>query len=215
MGLPEIKSCLSPEEYLELERAALNEKHEYHDGQLYAMAGETASHGRIKSNLVREIGLKLKAKNCDVFTADMKVCITRVGPYVYPDIVIVCGQSVFFDDTEDMLVNPHTVIEVLSSSTQAYDGNGKFDLYQQVESLTTYVLVAQHRPQVTVMTRQSRRHWDLRLLTDLEDEMKLEKLRCTIPMAEIYRRVKFPKKAETGQPFVPAKKPARKRARKS
>lgn len=213
MGLPQTKSALTPAEYLAFERAS-DIKHEYYDGELYAMAGETASHGRIKTNLVGELRQRLRTRNCDVFTSDMKVRITPDGPYVYPNVVIVCGEPVFHDETEDMLVNPHTIIEVLSASTQSFDRSGKFDLYQRIESLTTYVLVAQQHPQVTVLTRQARQHWDLRLITDLTEDVKLDRLRCRIPLAEIYSRVKLSSAEQMVSP-VKAAKPTRRRTRKA
>ena len=188
MALPGI----TPEEYLKFERDFLNGKHEYQDGQLYLMAGESVSHGRIKSNLVREIGQQLKGRNCDLFTADMKVGVALGGPYYYPDVVIVCGHLVFRDQEQDVLLNPHTIIEVLSPLTEAFDRGGKFESYQKNEALTTYVLIAQDRPQVTVLVRQPNQHWDLSLVTELKARVILEKLSCRVPMAEIYARVVFP-----------------------
>lgn len=215
MALPQSELRLSPDEYLAFERAFQNGRHEYQDGRLYAMAGESPSHGRIKSNLVREIGLQLKGRDCDVFTADMKVGISLAGPFYYPDVVIVCGRLIFRDQEKDVLLNPHTIIEVLSPSTEGFDRGGRFEQYRKNQSLTTYVVVAQDRPQVTVLVRQPNQHWDLSMLTEPDSVLVLEKLQCRVPLSDVYSRVEFPA-AESAEPApAPKKKTVRRKSRRS
>lgn len=115
----------SPEEYLELERAAVV-RHEYVDGEIYEMAGESLAHSRICVNISREISLRLKGTRCEALSPNMKVRAETKGMFAYPDLSIVCGDPVFHDLQKDVLLNPKVIIEVLSPSTQRYDQKKKF-----------------------------------------------------------------------------------------
>ena len=122
------------EEYLAFERAS-EERHEYLDGVIYAMAGESPDHGRICTNLVATLVPQLRGSDCEVFSKDTKVCCgpyrahTREGLYAYPDLVVVCGAMQFHSQAEDVLVNPKVIVEVLSPSTEAFDRGEKFHRY--------------------------------------------------------------------------------------
>ena len=109
-------------EYLTFERAA-DERHEYLDGVIYAMAGESPNHGRICTNLTMSLGTQLRGSPCEVFSKDTKVrsgpaqAHTRTGLWSYPDLVVVCGQGQYHDQYQDVLLNPRMLVEVLSPST--------------------------------------------------------------------------------------------------
>ncbi|MGH8587999.1 MAG: Uma2 family endonuclease [Gammaproteobacteria bacterium] len=125
------------EEYLALERAS-EERHEYLDGQIYAMAGESQNHGDICINLIAELRTQLRGKPCRVWTKDVKVRSgplplrphARKGLFSYPDVVIVCGEPQFLDPQQDVLINPKVIIEVLSPTTEAFDRGEKFRRYR-------------------------------------------------------------------------------------
>ena len=128
MSLAQSEPLCTVEEYLALERKA-EERHEYLDGHVYAMAGESLEHGITCTNLTGIIRTQLLGKPCRVLSKDMKV---RTGPhpesrritkglYSYPDLVIFCGGPEFHDDHRDVLLNPRVIIEVLSPTTEAYD----------------------------------------------------------------------------------------------
>src|SRR5438094_499662 len=136
------KRLLSPEEYLAQERRA-EFRSEYLRGEVFAMAGASYEHTRIKDNFSREIGNQLKGGPCFVLTSDMRVKVNATGLYTYPDAVIVCEQGRFEDANVDTLLNPRVIVEILSDSTEAYDRGGKFGHYRQIASLQEYVLVAQ------------------------------------------------------------------------
>ena len=112
-----------------------------------------------------------------------------------------------------MLLNPQTIIEMLSPSTEGFDRGGKFEQYRKNQSLTTCVMVAQDRPHVTVMVRQPNQHWDLSVLTEPDSVLTLAKLQCRVPLSDIYSRVEFPA-AESAEP-APKKKTVRRKSRKS
>ena len=127
------KSFLSEEQYLEIERAA-EFRHEYLDGQMYAMSGAREGHVLIVGNLLRVLRPQLPR-----YTNDMRVRVSaRV--YTYPDVVVACGDRQFLDHRRDTLLNPTLICEVLSESTERYDRGRKFHHYQTIESLQQYLL---------------------------------------------------------------------------
>jgi Uma2 family endonuclease len=183
------KRYVSPEEYLASEREAL-EKHEYLDGEVFAMAGAKAAHVEICSNLMINLGSQLREKNCRAYQSDLRTHIPKTGLYTYPDIIVVCGKAELVPDGHlDTLLNPTLIIEVLSPSTADYDRGAKFDHYKTIETLKEYVLVWQNKRRVARNTRHDDDSW---LLTDFigeDSEVELSSIGCTLTMAEIYDRV--------------------------
>jgi Uma2 family endonuclease len=193
------------DEYLALERTE-EERHEYLDGCVYAMAGESPDHGRICVNLTRRLAEQLAGSPCEVFSKDTKV---RCGPtprpgqsmqglFAYPDLVVVCGALQFHDQVQDVLLNPRVILEVLSPSTEAFDRGEKFHRYRRwLPTMTDYVLVAQDHPLIDHYHRQDDGTWALRTLEGLADSLHLETIGCAVPLAEVYERIVFPHNAET------------------
>lgn len=183
------KKYISPEEYLAAEREAL-EKHEYLNGEVFAMAGAKMAHVAICANLSGNLLQKLKGGDCRPFQSDLRVHIPRTGLYTYPDIIVVCGKAELVPDGHlDTLLNPTLIIEVLSPSTADYDRGAKFDHYKTIETLKEYVLVWQNKRRVARNTRHDDDSW---LLTDFigeDSEVELSSIGCTLTMAEIYDRV--------------------------
>jgi len=137
------RSKLTPDEYLAWERIQAS-KHEYFDGEVFAMAGGSPRHNRLCSSVNAALVNKLAAK-CNVFTSDQRLRV-QDRRYVYADVVVVCGPPVVEHD--DVIVNPTIVVEVLSPSTEQYDRGLKWDSYQTRESLTDYILVSQDRSRI-------------------------------------------------------------------
>jgi Uma2 family endonuclease len=180
---------LSVDEYLAIERDS-EVKHEYFDGELFAMAGATEQHNLIVASLIREIGNQLKSRRCRVYPSDMRV-VCPTGLRTYPDVSVVCGEPRFEGERRETLLNPLSIIEVLSPSTEAYDRGRKFRHYQTIESLSEYVLVAQDRPQVDHFVRQKSGQWLLTTVADLSASVVLTAIGCTEPLTEIYADVAF------------------------
>lgn len=200
MPQPHIQPRYTVDEYLARERAA-ETRHEYLDGEILAMAGESLEHGTITVNLVGLFYLQLKGKPCQALTKDTKV---RSGPiplsgrstqglFSYPDIVIVCGDPEFHDAYRDIILNPTAMVEVLSPATEAFDRGEKFSRYQTWNpTLSDYLLVLQDRPQIEHYRRQPDGSWIYRRYTGLEASVRLESLQCTLKLADVYDRVVFP-----------------------
>jgi len=184
------KPFLTPEQYLEIERKA-EYKSEYFEGEMFAMAGAKEAHNLIVANLIREIGQQLRSRPCVVYPSDMRVRVSPVGLYTYPDITVVCGERQFLDDQRDTLLNPDMIVEVLSPSTEAYDRGRKFALYRTLESLQEFLLVASDRIQADLYTRQPDGRWILTSAEGADGTLPLASVGCRIALADIYEKVDF------------------------
>jgi Uma2 family endonuclease len=188
MALPQqYLPALSAEQYLDLERLS-EMRHEYLDGLMYAMAGESPDYSTICFNLAYTVGSQIKDKPCRGFSPNMKVR-TGVGDlYAYPDLMIVCGDARFHDEHGDVLLNPTVIFEVLSPSTEKYDRGEKSLRYRtQIESLQDYVLVSQDKAHAEHYHREADGTWGISELNGLESALTLRSIDCDIPLAEIYR----------------------------
>jgi Uma2 family endonuclease len=181
---------LTAEQYLAAERSA-EFKHEYYDGQMYARPGGSFQHCLIVGNMIAELHAMLKKRPCDVGSSDLRLHVSPDGLYTYADVLVICGDPRFADDRRDTLLNPALIIEVLSSSTEAYDRGFKSAQYRTVESLEEYALVSQAEPRVEVFRRQHGGHWLLSEAVGLEAVCHFESLDCAVPLAEIYAKVTF------------------------
>lgn len=202
MSIPrkKIERLFTVDEYLAFERAA-DERHEYLDGAIYQMAGESLAHGRICTNVVAALHARLRDRPCDVFSKDMKVKSSELprprratkGLFSYPDIVVVCDTPQFHDEYTDILLNPTAIIEVLSGSTGDFDRGEKFRRYRtHLSSLTDYVLVAQHEPLVDHFTRKSDARWELVSYESIAATLHLATLNLSVELTDMYARVEFP-----------------------
>lgn len=193
MAIPQekIRRLYSAEEYLELERAA-EYRHEFLDGRIFLMAGESISHSRICTNLSGETRAKLKGKPCEALSPNMKVRTSSASLFAYPDLTIMCGEPQFHDVKKDVLTNPQVIFEVLSPSTEAYDRTTKFQRYRMGnETLTDYVLVSQDKAFVEHFTKQPDGNWLYRSFSEMTDVLRIETVDCELSLQEIYDRVEF------------------------
>ena len=181
---------LTPEEYLAFERAS-EAKHEFYDGQVFAMAGTSLNHARISKNIVKSVDSQSTSTGCEAFSGDIRVKVSARGFYTYPDIVTVCGTPELEDSVLDTLLNPKVIFEVLSPSTESYDRGRKFALYQGLDTLTDYVLVSQDTCRVEHYEREDAGHWRLAVHDSIDQSLQVRSVGCEIPLREIYDRVEF------------------------
>jgi Uma2 family endonuclease len=200
MGLPNTLPYFTPEEYLEFERES-DVKHEYLDGLIYAMAGSSPQHSTISVNISEIITRQLRGTACRPFSSDMKTrCIPlesgqkrKRGLFAYPDFIVVCGEPVFHDEQQDVLINPKLIVEVLSRSTEAYDRDEKFARYQELDSFTDYLLIAQDCSRVEHFIKQPNGEWICTIETDLTKSVFLASINCRVPLSEVYEWVNLTK----------------------
>lgn len=166
MSFPEEKLALPeyapPEEYLACERAAF-ERHEWLDGLIYALAGESPVHSLITINIITELGIQLRGRPCAVYSPNMKVYAQH-----------------------------QVIVEVLSPSTSRYDHEEKFERYQQNKSLTDYLLVSQRRPQIQHYVRRTRGRWEGTIETMLTATIVIAAIKCRLRLANACDRIEFP-----------------------
>lgn len=188
MGEAAVKLRMTAQEYLAFERAS-EEKHEFADGEIFAMSGGTFEHSVIAQAIGAVLRNALMGRKCAVQNSDMKVHIPITGRYVYPDVAVVCGRPEFVDDSRDTLLNPRIIVEVLSPSSEAYDRGDKFTNYRTLPSLKHYILAAQDKPFIEVFTRQEEGGgWVLHEYR-VGQQFSLESPECTIDVDQIYAGV--------------------------
>lgn len=179
---------LSEAEYLAIERAAAF-KSEFYDGQMFAMAGASPSHNRVKDNLAFRLNAALVGGPCFAVTSDQRVRVNSNRLYTYPDIVVVCDPAEYAADDPDTLLNPKVLVEVLSDSTRRYDRGPKFRLYQQIPSLQEYILAEQDEAVVERFVRQADGSWALTAAVGLDAELVLASVPARVRLADIYAGV--------------------------
>jgi len=199
MATPQSRIYFTEEEYLAIERSS-EERHEYIDGKIFAMAGENDEHGEIASNIFGHLFAQLQGKPCRARHENTKV---RSGPepkssrnpegfYSYPDVLVVCGERKFHDKYRDVLLNPNVIFEVMSKSTEVFDRGEKFIRYRTwLPMLTNYILVAQGKPMIEHYRRQPNGDWTLSTVSGIEATLKIESIGCSLRLSEVYDGVSF------------------------
>ena len=185
------KRKLTEAEYLAIERAA-EFKSEFYAGEMFAMAGASPAHNRLKENLILELGTRLRGGPCHTYSSDQRVRVDRTGLYTYPDLVVVCGKDEVDPADRDTLVNPTVIVEVLSPSTAKYDRGKKFDHYRTIASLREYVLVWQDEVRVERFVRRPDGEWGLTVLTQPADVLALAAVPAQVSVADVYAGVELP-----------------------
>lgn len=190
MGLPKLKTKISVQEYLEGEKIS-PVKHEYIEGEVYAMAGASDAHNLIAGELYSILHNHLRNSKCQPFFGDIKVRVTK-NVYYYSDILVSCEES-----PEDPYFRnePILIIEVTSPSTENIDRREKLLLYQHMASVQEYAIVDQHKMNVEVHRRQPNGGWITYFFTQKDEIVDLESVEMSIPITEIYRRVQFQQNA--------------------
>jgi Uma2 family endonuclease len=182
-------SYLTPEQYLEIERAA-EVRSEYFNGEMFAMSGATARHNIVVNNLGRALYPQLKGR-CRYFTTDLRLLIPSTGLYTYPDLMVICGDVQFSGDRQDIVTNPGVIVEVLSKSTADYDRGRKFVHYRAIHDLSDYLIVSQDSARLEHHSRQPDGSWLLREFTSLADIVKLPSITAEVSLAAVYEDVDF------------------------
>ncbi len=138
MGLPAL-AVFSPDDYLDIEVRS-QERHEYYDGHIIAMAGASRAHLDIQTNLIQALSNRFRASQrpCKPYSSDARAQVSR-SKYFYPDVSVYCGNPDV--DAQNNWKNPEVVIEILSDSTASFDQNEKAAAYRQMPSLKELVLI--------------------------------------------------------------------------
>ncbi|GET43195.1 Uma2 family endonuclease [Microseira wollei] len=176
----------SPEEYLEIEDNNPI-KHEYRQGLIYAMAGASKAHVIITGNIYRQLDNSLEDSDCIVYTTDMKVRVEAENDFYYPDVAVTCDER-DRNSSEKFIRYPCLIVEVLSSKTEAFDREGKFNDYKNLETLTEYVLISQNQMRVECFRRNGEGNW-VQQTYNSGEEIYFASVDFSCPIAALYRQV--------------------------
>lgn len=190
------KSPMTPEEYLAFEKTS-EIRHEYVDGELYAMAGASKNHNLISGNLYLLLRGYLRNSGCTTYIADVKVKLPKSKKFFYPDLLVTCDPN---DDADEMFVKtPQVIIEVLSPSTQNFDQVKKFQYYRTIPTLQNYLLIHTDDYKVDCFRRQTEDIWTIQFYKGIEAIAHLETLDINLPLTKIYEGVIFSKSEDINQ----------------
>ena len=181
---------ISPEQYLEMERAA-ETKHEYYNGEVFAIAGASAPHNDIVYNINRLVAPFLHGKGCKLYGSDFRIYILEKLLFTYPDFSIVCGKTATPDIYTDNLTNPIIIIEILSKSTKDYDRGTKFSFYRCIKTLKEYILIDSTSILIEKYTRQENDSWILTEFKEIHENFYISAIGQTLHLKDIYEEVSF------------------------
>jgi Uma2 family endonuclease len=177
-------SQLSYAEYARREQAN-DVRHEYLDGQVFAMAGGTLEHSALITEVLRLLGNQLGEGPCRAFESNARVR-TSHDHGTYPDITIVCGRVA--RDPEDLqsILNPTAIVEVLSPATETYDRSKKFERYRGLPTFVEYVLVSYREPRIETHLRNDDGTWTERF-AKAGESIELRSVGATLDVSTVYR----------------------------
>lgn len=178
----------TPEEYFAWEEQQL-ERHEYIDGEVYAMSGGTIDHGNIAGNFLALLKAHLRGSGCRTLNSDCRVSTVGYVKYVYPDISITCEDR--DKTTTQYITYPCLIVEVLSPSTEAYDRGNKFKMYRRNPSLQEYVLVSVDAIEIELFRKTETGDWRI-INYQKGDAIELKSVNFTCQIEYIYEDIIFP-----------------------
>ncbi len=173
------------EEYLEMENVS-TEKHEYYQGEIFAMSGGKSQHNIISKNLMIALGTKLKGKPCQPYGSDARIHIEKNTLFTYPDLSVICGDMKSLNNDDHNFLNPTIIFEVLSRSTRNYDRTTKFKLYRDIPTLKEYVMVETESIGIEAWQLNNKGQWELREYQSLGDVLLLPSVQVSIEVKDIY-----------------------------
>ena len=174
------------------------ERHEFVDGEVYAMVGAKLTHNMIVGNAYVWLRQALRGSPCRTYAEGAKLHVVEGGNFFYPDVMVTCDPRDRQPGEDRYAAHPWLVVEVLSDSTAAYDRGRKFELYRRIEALTHYLLVEQDREHADLFFKNERGQWVLQPLMS-DDSILIDRLGQPWPVASLYEDVDF-----TPSPPVPS-----------
>ena len=163
-------------------------KHEYHDGDIFAMAGASLRHNEIAANVLSEFRVRLRDTDCAAYGSDLRL-LTPSGLYTYPDVSVFCGEVQLAADRSDTATNPAILVEVLSDATEEYDRDEKFTLYKSIPVLRHYILISQNEILVDHFQRIQSDNWQCHSMRARNDVVAISEPHISLALEDVYRRV--------------------------
>lgn len=180
----------TPEEYLQLEETA-QEKHEYRNGEIIPMVGATPNHNKICLNICRRFPLNIDNQDYEIFMEAVKLWLADYNVYTYPDLMIIKDKPIYHGTSQSNVINPQIIIEVLSSSTEAYDRGDKYKYYRSLSTFQEYILIDQYSYAVDQYIKQSDNNWSVNFYAGEDAILKFSSINWEISLNDIYQRIDF------------------------
>ncbi|MTJ16221.1 MULTISPECIES: Uma2 family endonuclease [unclassified Dolichospermum] len=190
-----VTAYYTPEEYLELEEKA-DYKNEYRDGEIISMTGGTTNHNKLALNLATGLNVALNDLDYEIYIGDVKLWIPRYREFIYPDVMVIEGQPVYYSANTTIVTNPVLIVEVLSKSTKDYDRGDKFLYYRSIPEFKEYILIDQTKYYVMQYVKTSENQW---ILTEYETEdalINLSSINVELSLKQLYKKVNFSENLE-------------------
>ena len=174
---------LTPEEYFTWEEKQLN-KHEYINGEVYAMSGGSKNHSLISVRFITLFSNHLESSGCETGNSDLRVNIVESNDYTYPDVSVTCDER--DKTTTQYITYPCLIVEVLSGSTEAYDRGGKFRMYRNNPVLQDYLLVSSTKIEMDLYHKKDTGEWIIINYKE-GDTVELKSINLSFPVEQVYR----------------------------
>jgi Uma2 family endonuclease len=186
-AVPNHAPKLTPTEYFAWEEQQLD-RHEYINGEVYAMSGGTRNHSRISLKLGALLDRHLSNSSCQVLNSDCRVKIIETNDYTYPDVSVTCDPR--DRETTQYITYPCLIVEVLSASTEAYDRGNKFFRYRRNPQLQDYVLVSSEDIAIDIYRKNETGGWEI-INYRAGDIIELQSINLSFPIEQAYRGINF------------------------
>ena len=179
----------SPTEYLALEENA-EVRNEFINGEIVPMAGGTTQHNELVTNLCLCLKPQMRKRGGKVYTENVKLRIPDFNIFTYPDVMIIAGETIYYEEnSRTTILNPAVIFEVLSPGTKDYDQGRKFEYYRSVTSLKDYILIDQERCLVMVYKKTDAHEWTLQVLDNINANFILDSVGIELNLADIYEDI--------------------------
>jgi Uma2 family endonuclease len=178
-------------DYVAIEQTS-STKHEFFDGEIYAMAGGTGDHAALAYEVLRRLGNALPEGPCQVYTSDLRIYVEAVGLATFPDGSVICGPIEQHPlSPESTALNPLVLLEVTSPSSETYDTGFKLDAYRRIPSLQDYIVVSHREQRITVHHRDPGGHWTTTVAMR-GGSVEVPSLNARLVVDEVYRSRSIP-----------------------
>jgi Uma2 family endonuclease len=173
-------------DYVALEMISTG-KHEFLDGEIYAMAGRSEEHSALAAAMVHALGNAVGERPCRVHTSDLRIYVEAAGLATFPDASVICGPLQQHEPSPTATaLNPSILVEVTSDSSEDYDRGAKLEYYQTIPTLREYVIVSHRERRITVHERTSGGTWNTRMAKD-GGGVAVPSLGVQLNVADVYR----------------------------
>jgi Uma2 family endonuclease len=167
-------------------------KHEFLDGEIYAMAGGSEEHSALAAEALRALGNAVGERPCRVHTSDLRVYVEAVGLATFPDGAVICGSlEQHGPSPQATALNPMVLLEVTSDSSEEYDNGEKLEYYRTIPSLRDYVIISHRERRVTVHQRSPDGEWGTRVAI-AGGRVTVQSLGLELIVDQIYRASAIP-----------------------